>query len=40
VALDIQGQGRRARLTATSPAGREWLARLPQGGDLQALSVG
>ncbi len=40
VALDIQGQGRRARLTATSPAGREWLARLPQGGDLQAPSVG
>lgn len=40
VALDIPGQGRRARLTATSPAGREWLARLPQGGDLQALSVG
>ncbi|MHC5148573.1 tRNA (adenosine(37)-N6)-threonylcarbamoyltransferase complex ATPase subunit type 1 TsaE [Stenotrophomonas rhizophila] len=40
VALDIQGQGRRARLAATSPAGREWLARLPQGGDLQALSVG
>lgn len=40
VALDIQGQGRRARLTATSDAGREWLARLPQGGDLQALSVG
>jgi len=40
VALDIQGQGRRARLTAASPAGREWLERLPQGGDLQALSVG
>jgi len=40
VALEIHGQGRRARLTATSPAGREWLERLPQGGDLQALSVG
>ena len=40
VALDIEGQGRRVRLTATSDAGREWLARLPQGGDLQALSVG
>ena len=40
VALDIQGQGRRARLTGTSPAGREWLQRLPQGGDLQALSAG
>jgi tRNA threonylcarbamoyladenosine biosynthesis protein TsaE len=40
VALDIEGQGRRVRLTSTSDAGREWLARLPQGGDLQALSVG
>ncbi|MEG2803206.1 tRNA (adenosine(37)-N6)-threonylcarbamoyltransferase complex ATPase subunit type 1 TsaE [Stenotrophomonas sp.] len=40
VALEIEGQGRRARLTAASEAGREWLARLPQGGDLQALSVG
>jgi len=40
VALEIHGQGRRAGLTATSPAGREWLERLPQGGDLQALSVG
>ena len=40
VALEIHGQGRRARLTATSPAGREWLGRLPQGRDLQALSVG
>ncbi|MCF7752345.1 tRNA (adenosine(37)-N6)-threonylcarbamoyltransferase complex ATPase subunit type 1 TsaE [Bacillus subtilis subsp. subtilis] len=40
VALDIEGQGRRVRLTGTSDAGREWLARLPQGGDLQALSVG
>lgn len=40
VALEIEGQGRRVRLNATSDAGREWLARLPQGGDLQALSVG
>ncbi|MDY0954153.1 tRNA (adenosine(37)-N6)-threonylcarbamoyltransferase complex ATPase subunit type 1 TsaE [Stenotrophomonas rhizophila] len=40
VALEIEGQGRRVRLNATSDAGREWLARLPQGGDLQTLSVG
>lgn len=40
VALDIEGQGRRARLSAVSVAGQEWLHRLPQGGDLQALSVG
>lgn len=40
VALEIEGAGRRARLSAASPAGREWLDRLPQGGDLQALSVG
>ncbi|MFI8717036.1 tRNA (adenosine(37)-N6)-threonylcarbamoyltransferase complex ATPase subunit type 1 TsaE [Stenotrophomonas sp. NPDC077464] len=40
VALAIEGQGRHARLTASSPAGQEWLQRLPQGGDLQALSVG
>lgn len=40
VALEIEGLGRRVRLDATSDAGREWLARLPQGGDLQAISVG
>ncbi|HDS0924292.1 TPA: tRNA (adenosine(37)-N6)-threonylcarbamoyltransferase complex ATPase subunit type 1 TsaE [Stenotrophomonas maltophilia] len=40
VALEIEGQGRRARLSAASAAGQEWLDRLPQGGDLQALSVG
>ncbi|MCC7632957.1 tRNA (adenosine(37)-N6)-threonylcarbamoyltransferase complex ATPase subunit type 1 TsaE [Stenotrophomonas rhizophila] len=40
VALEIEGQGRRVRLTAASDAGREWLARLPQGGDLQTISVG
>lgn len=40
VALDIEGDGRRVRLNPTSDAGREWLGRLPQGGDLQALSVG
>lgn len=40
VALDIEEDGRRVRLNPTSDAGREWLARLPQGGDLQALSVG
>ena len=40
VALEIEGQGRRARLGAASAAGHEWLERLPQGGDLQALSVG
>jgi len=40
VALDIEGKGRRARLSAVSVAGQEWLHRLPQGGDLQALSVG
>lgn len=40
VDLEIEGQGRRVRLTAASDAGREWLARLPQGGDLQAISVG
>lgn len=40
VALEIEGLGRRVRLNATSDAGREWLARLPQGSDLQALSVG
>jgi tRNA threonylcarbamoyladenosine biosynthesis protein TsaE len=40
VALEIEGQGRRARLSAHSDGGREWLLRLPQGGDLQALSVG
>lgn len=40
VALSIEGQGRRAHLTAASDAGRAWLARLPQGGDLQAISAG
>ena len=40
VALEIEGQGRRARLSAASAAGHEWLDRLPQGDDLQALSVG
>ncbi|WP_422505982.1 tRNA (adenosine(37)-N6)-threonylcarbamoyltransferase complex ATPase subunit type 1 TsaE [Stenotrophomonas sp. GZD-301] len=40
VALEIEGQGRRVRLSADSATGREWLDRLPQGGDLQALSVG
>lgn len=38
--LEIEGKGRRARLIPTSQAGHEWLARLPQGGDLQAVSVG
>lgn len=40
VALEIDGHGRRARLSAASAAGAEWLQRLPDGGDLQALSVG
>lgn len=40
VALEIRGLGRQVRLTATSDAGREWLDRLPQGGDLQGLSIG
>jgi len=40
VALEIEGQGRRVRLTGASDAGREWLGRLPDGGDLQAISVG
>lgn len=40
VVLEIEGQGRRARLSAASAVGHEWLDRLPQGGDLQALSVG
>ncbi|WP_313344906.1 tRNA (adenosine(37)-N6)-threonylcarbamoyltransferase complex ATPase subunit type 1 TsaE [Stenotrophomonas sp.] len=40
VALEIEGQGRRARLSAHGEGGRDWLLRLPQGGDLQALSVG
>ena len=40
VALEIEGQGRRVRLTGASDAGREWLERLPKGGDLQAISAG
>jgi tRNA threonylcarbamoyladenosine biosynthesis protein TsaE len=40
VALEIDGQGRRARLSGASAAGAEWLQRLPDGSDLQALSVG
>lgn len=40
VALEIGGDGRRARLIGRTAAGHEWLERLPQGGDLQALSVG
>lgn len=37
VALDMQGQGRRARLQAGSPTGQEWLAHLAQSGHLQGL---
>ena len=40
VALEIEGTGRRVRLTGASDVGREWLTRLPSGGDLQAISVG
>ncbi len=40
VALEIEGQGRRVRLTAASDTGQEWLKRLPQEGDLQTISVG
>ncbi|MBH1666147.1 tRNA (adenosine(37)-N6)-threonylcarbamoyltransferase complex ATPase subunit type 1 TsaE [Stenotrophomonas sp. TWI169] len=39
VALEIEGQGRRARLSALSDAGREWLQRLAEGGDLRPVSV-
>ena len=37
VALDMQGQGRRARLQACSPAGQAWLSRLGQSGHLQGF---
>ncbi len=40
VALEIRGHGRQACLTAASDKGRKWLDRLPQGRDLQGLSVG
>jgi tRNA threonylcarbamoyladenosine biosynthesis protein TsaE len=39
VALEIEGQGRRARLSGLSDAGREWLQRLAEGGDLRPVSV-
>lgn len=39
VALEIEGQGRRARLSALSDAGLEWLQRLAEGGDLRPVSV-
>lgn len=39
VALEIEGQGRRARLSELSDAGREWLQRLAEGGDLRPVSV-
>ncbi len=37
VALDMQGQGRRARLQACSPAGQAWLEHLDKSGHLQGL---
>lgn len=40
VALEIDGQGRRASLTSVSDAGAEWVQRLREGGDLRPLSVG
>ncbi|MBH1591526.1 tRNA (adenosine(37)-N6)-threonylcarbamoyltransferase complex ATPase subunit type 1 TsaE [Stenotrophomonas maltophilia] len=39
VAREIEGQGRRARLRGLSDAGREWLQRLAEGGDLRPVSV-
>jgi len=39
VALNMQGQGRRARLQAGSATGQEWLAHLAQSGHLQGLSA-
>ncbi len=39
VALEMQGQGRQARLQAGSPAGRAWQERLAQSGHLQGLSA-
>ncbi len=39
VSLAIEGQGRRARLSASSAGGREWLERLAEMGDLQPLSA-
>jgi tRNA threonylcarbamoyladenosine biosynthesis protein TsaE len=38
VALAMEGVGRRAGLTAGSPAGQAWLDRLVQESDLRALS--
>jgi tRNA threonylcarbamoyladenosine biosynthesis protein TsaE len=38
IALALDGDGRRAALSAASPAGRDWLARLVQEPDLRALS--
>jgi len=37
VALEMQGQGRQARLQAHSLAGQDWLARVAQSGHLQGL---
>ncbi|KAF1015796.1 MAG: tRNA threonylcarbamoyladenosine biosynthesis protein TsaE [Stenotrophomonas maltophilia] len=39
VALSIEGHGRLARLQGSSEAGREWLARVAERGDLQAISA-
>ncbi|MGV8959344.1 MAG: tRNA (adenosine(37)-N6)-threonylcarbamoyltransferase complex ATPase subunit type 1 TsaE [Stenotrophomonas sp.] len=39
VALAMEGDGRRVRLSATSEGGRHWLQRLAQTGHLQGLSV-
>ncbi len=39
VALAIEGQGRRARLTSHSAVGNEWVQRLAQSGHLQGLPV-
>jgi tRNA threonylcarbamoyladenosine biosynthesis protein TsaE len=40
VALAVEGQGRRFALEATSPTGREWLARLGEADQLGAVPVG
>jgi tRNA threonylcarbamoyladenosine biosynthesis protein TsaE len=39
VALAVEGAGRSARLTGTSPVGRQWLARLGSEAKLQAPSL-
>ena len=39
VALAVEGAGRSARLTAGSPTGEQWLARMGTEGQLQAPSL-